>query len=238
MQRWGLTLAFLFNLIETESLLCIMNPFQCHMSWSMCGLVTFSRFNICIWKSSKKNNIRYWNPSDKRTWSQISPLKYDVIFSLFFFFCWNVVDLPCYVHLCCTAKCLSYPYTYVYIHDSFSYSFPSWFITGYCCLSVLYVMVYTFSSPTPMPSLPTPPPLGNKPALRLWVYFYFIDKFTSIIFEISGVRDIIWYLHFCVWLTVSQYDNLEVHPSFIFFSTVYIKRCRIRFLLLYSRTFF
>lgn len=86
MQRWGLTLAFLFNLIETESLLCIMNPFQCHMSWSMCGLVTFSRFNICIWKSSKKNNIRYWNPSDKRTWSQISPLKYDVIFSLFFFF--------------------------------------------------------------------------------------------------------------------------------------------------------
>ena len=156
----------------------------------------------------------------------------------FFFFCWNVVDLPCYVHLCCTAKCLSYPYTYVYIHYSFSYSFPSWFITGYCCLSVLYVMVYTFSSQTPMPSLPTLPPLGNKPALRLWVYFYFVDKFTSIIFEISGVRDIIWYLHFCVWLTVSQYDNLEVHPSFIFFSTVDIKRCRIWFLLLYSRTFF
>lgn len=177
MHRWGLTLAFLFNLIETESLLCIVNPFHCHMSWSLCGLFSyFQSLQHLYLKIFKKNNIRYWNPSDKRTWSQISPLK--------------------------------------------------------------YVIVYIFSSQTPMPSLPTLHPLGNKPALRLWVYFYFVDKFTCTIFEISGVRDIIWYLHFCVWLTVSQYDNLEVHPSFIFFSIVDIKRCRIRFLLLYTRTFF
>lgn len=137
--------------------------------------------------------------------------------SLITIFCWSVVDLQCQVHLCCTSKCLSFIYIYIIpfpmpfldgLSQDIDYSFlycavPSW------CLSVLYVTVHIFSLQTPAPSLPTLPPLGtHKSVLRLWACFSFVDKSTCITFEISGVRDIVWYLRFCVWLNVTQYDSL------------------------------
>ena len=83
------------------------------------------------------------------------------------------------------------------IDYSFLYcAVPSW------CLSILYVTVYIFSPQTPTPCLPTLPPLGtHKSVLRLWACFSFVDKSTCSTFEISGVRDIVWNLRFCVWLT-------------------------------------
>ena len=43
-----------------------------------------------------------------------------------FLFYWSIVDLQCCINFYCKAKWFGY----TYIH-SFSYSFPSWFITGY-----------------------------------------------------------------------------------------------------------
>ena len=42
---------------------------------------------------------------------------------------WRIVDLPCRINFYCTAKWLCH--TYINIWQSFSYSFPVWFITRY-----------------------------------------------------------------------------------------------------------
>ena len=46
--------------------------------------------------------------------------------SLYFCCCWSIVDLQSCVNFCCTAKWLSYTYTYCFL-----YSFLLWLIPGY-----------------------------------------------------------------------------------------------------------
>ena len=60
---------------------------------------------------------------------------------------WSIVDLPCCINFCCTAKWFSF----TYIH-SFSYSFPLWSITGYwiygCCYLDLILISMLRQTPT------------------------------------------------------------------------------------------
>ena len=85
--------------------------------------------------------------------------------SLFFLinFYWSIVDLQCCVSFSCTAKWISYTYTYIHC---FLDAFPIQVITGYWVelpvlynrfLSILYIVMCIYQSQYPNISLPISP---------------------------------------------------------------------------------
>lgn len=198
MHRWGLTLAFLFNLIETESLWCVENPFQCHLSWSICGLFTYFQWLRHLYLKIVEKiasvietlQAKVTSGSSKELEARFPCLSMMWSFSFFFifYFCWSVLDLQYVMSISAAQQSVCYTYTYIYTVFFFIFfSFRVYhrilmFLCLFClflCFSVFYVILSIFSSQPPMPSLPTLPPLGDKPVLHLWVCFSLVDKFSA-----------------------------------------------------------
>ena len=122
----------------------------------------------------------------------------------------GVQHLQCCITFRCTAKWISYMYTYIH---SFFFRFFS-HIGHYrvlnripsaiqhvliSCLFYIYWCIYISPNLPVYPCLPSP---NNYVCfLHAWLYFCFVNKFICIFFLDSTYINIIWYLSFCVWLT-------------------------------------
>ena len=111
--------------------------------------------------------------------------KLQKILFLSFKLCWHIIDSQCCVNLCYTVKRFSYTHIY-----SYSYSFPLRFITGYwiyfpvLCSRILLFIRLTYTGLhvlTPGSQSFPPHPLSNYRSVPC-VYFYFIGRFTCVIF--------------------------------------------------------
>ena len=120
------------------------------------------------------------------TYHSLPLIMLNCCFSLILVFYWSMADLQC-VNFYCTAKWLSYTYTYILFYNLFYYDLSQDIkqhpvLYRRTLLSILYIIVCICWSQTPNPSLPLA--LGNPQVcyLCLWAFFCFINKFICVIF--------------------------------------------------------
>ena len=140
-----------------------------------------------------KSEMAFLMDQVRHLW-QVGKETCDVLLSFFFFlnfFYWSIVDLESCVSFRCTAKYISYTYTYI---CSLSDSFPIQslhsteqislcYTVGPCCLSILYIVVCICQSQPPNLSLlPHIFPLVNINSVSKSLSLFLFYKFFCIIF--------------------------------------------------------